>query len=176
MSDLSPIFLAYNEFVFKNGSTEIFETLVTSGLYDLNDHDEWGETVLNKLMSDFRQNVSPYLAKHFRQLLDILLTNGADPNVRNRSESPNGKPTWLPLHYAMIINDEDVIKTLLEHGADVNALGVKTWASDSSKMTMLDYYLKTRKINDQSREMKQEVVDLLKKYGAKTFKELHPNG
>ena len=46
------------------------------------------------------------------EVVDELLENGADVNVRNSSYD------WTPLHAAAHSNNTDMIKVLLEHGAE----------------------------------------------------------
>ena len=46
------------------------------------------------------------------EVVDELLGNGADVNVRNSSYD------WTPLHAAAHSNNTDMIKVLLEHGAE----------------------------------------------------------
>lgn len=57
--------------------------------------------------------------KGFLDIIRLLLTAGADPNLR----SSEGKMT--PLHYAASCGRTEVVATLIRAGADVNAQNVR---------------------------------------------------
>jgi hypothetical protein len=50
-----------------------------------------------------------------RNMAWILIAAGADPNV------PHTEGGSTPLHYAILTNHVEIVKLLLEHGADVKA-------------------------------------------------------
>lgn len=46
-------------------------------------------------------------------MANILLENGADPNFSNDRG-------WYPLHFAIQSQNMDIVKLLVEHGANIN--------------------------------------------------------
>jgi len=93
-------------------------------------------------------------ALHFgvgrREIVRLLLERGADPNIRDDGDNA------MPLHFAAERQDLDVIRLLIEHGADavgegtMHELDVLGWA------TAWDYVT-----------VKSEVADYLLKHGAR---------
>ena len=86
--------------------------LVSAGLLvgagaNVNDTDAWGVSATS-------------LAAHsgFRELVEFLLDNGADPNA--------ARPGFTALHNAIMHRDEQMVRALLVHGADANA-PLETW-------------------------------------------------
>jgi len=75
---------------------------VRNGL-DINAVDSGGRTLLMEAV-----------IKGDHTLVDILLANGADPNMRDRRN-------WTPLHFAAQSYDADSVHKLVEHGAEINA-------------------------------------------------------
>ena len=92
-------------------------------------------------------NMTPlHVASCYRELEagQWLLDHGADINARDRDD-------WTPLRWAVQRNNTDVVRLLLERGADVNVRDKDgTTASQHAD--------------------KQEVVELLTEYGAKSVK------
>ena len=74
---------------------------------NVNDADAWGVS-------------ATVLAAHsgFRELVEFLLDKGADPNMAEAG--------FTALHEAIMRRDEQMVRTLLAHGADPNA-PLKTW-------------------------------------------------
>ena len=77
--------------------------------------DDWGRAEMGKPTLPLEFDYTPLLfaAKYGqRDLAEVLLGHGADPNVRLRGETPLGR--------AVLMHDEDMVATLLRHGADPN--------------------------------------------------------
>lgn len=63
------------------------------------------------------------------ELVNLLLENGADPNLENKEGNP---PLFIPLSTIYLKNSDEIIKTLLEHKANPNFI-----AKDVSKNPLL---------------------------------------
>lgn len=88
----------------------------------------------------------PYAIMHGNnKIAECLLSNGADPNSQGRQ---SGMPV---LHIAVLVGNKEMVDLLIKNGADVKA-------RDKREKTALDYAKQFRK---------QEIIDLLKKHGAK---------
>ena len=77
----------------------------------------------------FRDDHYPHWPDGFRQTVKILIANGADVNARNLSGNAHyeGCKPWLtngetPLHFAAGAWDQEIIKLLLDAGADRTAV------------------------------------------------------
>src|SRR5580658_760187 len=110
-------FLPYNQaiphgadtallFAARVGDLDSAKLLVAAGA-GVNDRDAWGVS-------------ATVLAAHsdFRELAELLLDKGADPNVAEAG--------FTALHEAIMRRDEMMVSALLAHGADPNA-PLKTW-------------------------------------------------
>ncbi|HEX4681232.1 MAG TPA: ankyrin repeat domain-containing protein [Gemmatimonadaceae bacterium] len=99
---------------------EALELLLAAGA-DLNYVGEWGNTALYFLLRWYDVEKEPQV----RQGLDWLLTHGADPNVTS------GPARETALHIAARLGQHvSIIRSLLEHGADVDARrrdGMTAW-------------------------------------------------
>jgi ankyrin repeat protein len=93
-------------FAARVGDVESAKLLVAAG-GNVNDSDAWGVTAM-------------VLAAHsgFSGVVEFLLDKGADPNL--------AAPGFTALHEAIMRRDEQMVRTLLAHGADPNA-PLRTW-------------------------------------------------
>ena len=104
------------------------------GGFDINTVDSGGRTLLMEAAIN-NNNV----------LLELLLSNGADPNIREEKN-------WTALHFAVQNYDLVSSKLLLENGADVNA-------QDAYGNNVISRAV----LNSRGRG---DVIRLLRKYGA----------
>jgi RNA polymerase sigma factor (sigma-70 family) len=77
--------------------------------------EDWGRAEMGQPTLPLEFDYTPLLfAANYgqRQLAEVLLRHGADPNVRLRGETP--------LARAVLMHDEDMVAILLLHGADPN--------------------------------------------------------
>ena len=114
---------------------------------DINAHKEpYGMTVLHYLC---------YYCSSGAEIVDLLLKYGAKINIKDKEER-------TPLHYvcASEYGNKEIVKLLLIKKADVNVI-------DKKGRTALDEAIETSKEN-----RKKEIVQLLRKSGAQTAKEL----
>ena len=91
------------------------------------------------------------------QSLGRALKSGADPNVKN-------KFGWTMLHHAANAGDVEMIKLLLDHGADPNTPA--TWQGQTPLHIVFDSYLKTRKHTPAVERACVEIACLLIDHGA----------
>lgn len=89
---------------------EALELLREYGV-ELNGRGDWGNTPLYFLLR--YQDVARM--ESVRKGLEWLLANGADPDV------PSTQASETALHAAVMRQHADIVRTLIEHGADVNA-------------------------------------------------------
>jgi ankyrin repeat protein len=98
--------------------------------FDLNNVSDLGDTVL---MASIRNNSL--------EILKILLESGANPNI-----SDSGG--WFPLHFAVQKGCIDIVKTLIDFGADINKgdlntertpLQVAITSNSSNKQIIVDF-------------------------------------
>ena len=109
----------------------------------------------------FRAEESIYIAVcggHLEAVKKHLL-NGADVNEKNEFSR-------TPLHGAVLESDNEIVEFLITKGANVNVF-------DRWKKTPLDYATDS---NSQDQDADEEIVDLLRKQGAKTGEELKAEG
>ena len=93
-------------FAARDGDLASAQLLVAAGA-NVNDEDAWGVSAV-------------VLAAHsgFTDVVEFLLEKGANPN--------SGKAGFTALHEAIMRRDENLVKVLLDHGADAN-LPVRSW-------------------------------------------------
>ena len=132
----------------KEGALEIMELLIEKGA-DVNGKDKDGFTPLHNIAKDEKM-------KHREEKIKLLVKNGADVNVRNKAGG-------IPLLCAIGSKKINLIKALVENGADVN---MKSLCGE----TPLDMAMSFEK-----KGMK-EIIDLLRKHGAKRGKKNGPGG
>ncbi len=103
-------------FAAREGDLESAKILVAAGA-DVNDHDAWGVTALT-------------MASHtdYREFCEFLLDKGADPNVSG--------PGYTAIHNAIMHRDEELVRALLDHGADATTR-LLTWTP--KRRTSRDY-------------------------------------
>lgn len=121
------------------------------GLEFINSIDIYGRGLLHILLQD------GHLPNYRYNLLEDLLSHGADPNLLDRHRS-------TPLHIACLNIDCSAIEILLEHGANPNILNLQ------GRYPI--YYL-TNPSPGASKEIK-EAIRLLVKHGANLDFELRP--
>ena len=94
------------------GKYTVVRELLERGLFDVNATDEYGQTLLHRVVNKFRRG--PSGSRRTEEMVDLLLEFGANPNaVDNLGQTP--------LH---LINKQSsrVVRALLEAGGDVNAV------------------------------------------------------
>lgn len=107
--DVEELFLAS-----EGGDVETLRRVLDAGV-DLSVTDEDGITALNIAVAGQAIRVNKI------ESVQLLLAAGADPNAHEPATTEH--PGWTPLHHAAsrLVEDSDVARILLEHGADVNA-------------------------------------------------------
>lgn len=128
-----------NDIKFKHLTYDIVKSLVRAGA-NVNTRTSGGRTPLIRAI----KNNNPVM-------VETLLCFGANPNQEGKHKSHLTVIGKRPLHYAAEFNQEDIVKLLLQYGADVNA---KTSEND----TPLHYACLLSKSN--------EVIKLLINHGA----------
>lgn len=123
-------------------STEMAALLIANGA-DVKLANNRGQTVLHGAVN--RDN-----RRGDRELVELLLKNGANPNARAGSTAGSWAG-WTPLHVACRNGSRPMVELLLAHGADVNA---KTDKGETP--------LAIAQANNRT-----AAVQLLKKHGAK---------
>jgi ankyrin repeat protein len=102
-----------------------------------------GGADVNKRTSFGRTPLSRAADVGFKDIVELLIARGADVNAKNNWN-------WTPLHNA-VYGHKDMVELLITEGANVNA-------RDGAGRTPL-FYAKD--------EGKAEIVELLRKHGAK---------
>jgi ankyrin repeat protein len=119
---------------------------------NINDTNKYGMTALYRSINYYSRNGIP---PDFVELVTILLTNGADPNIHCTNNI-------YPLHCATEIGKVDIantiIKLLINHGADVNAL-------DNYELNALSYmvtrYLMSYEFYSETNTLQQTMEDIV---------------
>jgi Ankyrin repeat len=108
----------------------------------------------------------------FADVTQLLLSKGADPNVRTTFDQGLRMP---PLSWNVYGNHVDNARLLLEHGADVNMdFDLQVDAQTKQPVTVLDII---DRLSDYGKHSDfDDMKALLLKHGAKTFKELQEIG
>ena len=135
-------------FAARGGDLASAQLLVAAGA-NVNDEDAWGVSAV-------------VLAAHsgFTDVVEFLLEKGANPN--------SGKAGFTALHEAIMRRDENLVKVLLDHGADANAT-VRTWTP--TRRSSRDFNFPPELIGATpfwlaARFTQPEVMRLLVKHGA----------
>ena len=135
-------------FAARDGDLASAQLLVAAGA-NVNDEDAWGVSAV-------------VLAAHsgFTDVVEFLLEKGANPN--------SGKAGFTALHEAIMRRDENLVKVLLDHGADANAT-VRTWTP--TRRSSRDFNFPPELIGATpfwlaARFTEPEVMRLLVKHGA----------
>ena len=92
-----------------------------------------------------------------KEIAENIITNGANVNAKDIIE-------WTPLHYAVQTDQKEIIELLIAKGADVNA-------KNNNGRTPLDIAT-----NPENLFKTEEFIELLRKHGGKTSKELKTEG
>ena len=161
----------------RKGNIEAVKQHLAAGM-DVNGRDNWGRTVLHKASGWQGQ----------REIVELLISNGADVNAK-RSDGA------IPLHYAVYYDRMENVEILLSKGADLNAkdgdqngatpLHEAAWRSRKEIVDLL--ISKGADVNDKDNEgqtpldlavqhKRTDNIDLLRKHGGKTAKELKAAG
>ena len=134
-----------NFVLFQSENLEIIDILLKAGA-NINGDGEQSEIPLSTALKGTNKEVIEYLINH-----------GADVSLKNKYKN-------TPLHYAVAYSrgDSYFVESLLKLGVNANAINV-------SKRTPLDIAnsMKAQGVNNI-----EEIIDLLKQHGAKTYKEL----
>lgn len=131
----------------QNGYYKIVKALVENGA-DVNKRDENKNTAL--------------LYADDVKIINYLICNGADVNAKDR----DGQTVLLQIicrHYMVNAKKKELILFLIKNGVDINAIYVHGFFQDQFS-TALDEAI--------SCGQSKEIIDLLRKHGAKTAKEL----
>lgn len=102
----------------------------------------------------------------FPKVTQLFLEKGADPDVRS---NPTVGLRMTPLSWNVYGNHVENCRLLLKHGANVNAVFDQSTKTGKEKITVLDLF---NAISRSAKEEFEELDKLLKKYGAKTHKQL----
>ena len=92
-----------------------------------------------------------------KEIAENIINNGANVNAKDIIE-------WTPLHYAVQTDQKEIIELLIAKGADVNA-------KNNNGRTPLDIAT-----NPENLFKTEEFIELLRKHGGKTSKELKTEG
>ena len=102
---------------------------------DINAQNELEETVLNEIVDKLQDDPDRY------KVVTFLLNHGADPKILDKERCG-------PLQNAMFVMDTEMLKLLLEHGADPNAESGSTdnetlydWAEIDYRYQIYDFHL-----------------------------------
>ena len=127
---------------------EMLEILINAGA-NVNVSDRYGETPLIAAISS-EYHLSPFVPTEIKEptkIINLLIANGADVNIKNRVTGN------APLHEAVYLGNLEIIAILIENGANVNVENVYVNGEKPLKIALE---------NDN-----KEVVELLRRHGAK---------
>ena len=111
-------------------------------------HPTQGHTPLTMMIDHRSGGMGTLMPESTHRLVKLMLANGADVNGR---VAPNNDPYnangigYTPLHYAALVGNGPLVRTLIEAGADVNAqsakgytpLGLAVWADHGHVVPIL---------------------------------------
>ena len=141
---------------------------------------------VNRKVSDGSFNALDWaVSKGHKDVVELLITEGADVNAKCDIG-------WTPLHLAAQEGHKEIAELLIAKGVDVNAKTVGEWtpmhsaASKGQKEIVELLIVEGADVNEMSfgntplywatHYKYSEVVDLLRKHGAKTSEELKAEG
>jgi ankyrin repeat protein len=101
------------------------------------------------------------------EVTELLLLNGADPNIRSTWEEGL---RMHPLSWNVYGGHVENVKLLLEHGADVNA-DFDSMSKDKNPVTAMDIALQLQKVEAEDTRF-EKVQKVLEKFGGKTISQL----
>ena len=93
-----------------------------------------------------------------KEIVEVPVTTGADVNAKD----DNG---WTPLHHAVPGGHKEIAELLIAKGGDVNAKGIYGTPLDHAEAEWEGDFTEVN-------AARNEVADLLRKYGGKTGEEL----
>ena len=96
--------------------------------------DNYGKTPLHYVPEGLFCVFGENYTKQLRETLNLLLDNGANPNVEDKYKS-------TPLHCAAREGNEAMVKLLLEKGADPHSVDLEQVSNPEIKKMLLDYRL-----------------------------------
>ncbi|OFX55448.1 MAG: hypothetical protein A2046_12265 [Bacteroidetes bacterium GWA2_30_7] len=146
--------LLFDEVFSGNKNIEVIKDLVTKGA-DVNAVNEVGDSVFINAVMSYEEGMST-------DYLQVLIDLGADINAENDG--------YNCLYDACLTRDLDFIEMLLKAGANPNCI------STTSHESLLDWALFEQwfqKRQTRKTEPYNSIIVLLKKYGAKTKKEMN---
>ena len=137
---LTPIFWA-----IKNENIVIFRLLLDYGV-DINNDNSLGQSPLSRIC--YRKSGSS--SGYYKRFVELSLEHGADVNYRDKSGIT---PLFWACQYDISVEDIEVVKLLLEHGADPNITARKF--GDETPLFVASF----EKFNE-------DIIKLLLEYGA----------
>jgi len=160
-----------------NGNCELAELLLKHGA-NIDVADSAGNTALHHVIEHYRPRLTS--VRYFDEvvvsrnvkLVDMLLKHGANPNVASTSRYPHSKHN-LPLFVAVDKGNTDIIRSLLNAGASVNAVnreGRTVVCFVTENLTGSRYYL-----SKEDAMKKLSTMRLLLQHGG-NFHALMPDG
>ncbi|KAI0871817.1 hypothetical protein GGS24DRAFT_509433 [Hypoxylon argillaceum] len=95
----------------KLDSRDLWEALIKSGVFDVRRRNEFGQTLLSQLVSRCYGKTLLIEASWKPNLIRALVAAGSNPNTVDSSN-------MTPLHWAILYSDFDLVKLLIELGAN----------------------------------------------------------
>ena len=131
----------------EEGNIEAVKQHLAAGT-DVNVKNKFGSTPMHKAAG----------RGHNKDVAELLIANGADVNAKD----DNG---WTPLHHAVPDGHKEIAELLIAKGGDVNAKGIYGTPLDHAEAEWEGDFTEVN-------AARNEVADLLRKYGGKTGEEL----